>query len=73
MSNKNPCMDCQHKGCGNHANCDKYMEFFNELQRQGERRRQETEARRYTIEEIMKVKHNRSGISFRKYRPKGGG
>ena len=36
---KNPCFGCAKAGCGNHANCEKYMAFFNENRERNEEHR----------------------------------
>ena len=34
-----PCKDCEHKGCGNHANCEGYLKYAEENRREKERER----------------------------------
>lgn len=33
---KNPCVGCEKRGCGNHANCKEYMDFYHDNRKRGE-------------------------------------
>ena len=35
---RNPCFSCEMQGCGNHANCERYMSFYNHNRKIGEER-----------------------------------
>lgn len=33
IHNSAPCRDCPDKGCGNHSNCEKYKEWYEEWEK----------------------------------------
>ena len=71
MSNKNPCIGCPNAGCGNHANCEKYMEYFNANRERGKVKVQKSTIASYTRDSITDVVcHRRKPILWRKYTAK---
>lgn len=56
---KNPCINCADRGCGNHANCEKYMEFFNENRKAGEQRARGNPAEAFQIKTGERIKKRR--------------
>ena len=71
MSNKNPCIGCPNAGCGNHANCEAYMEYFNTNREIGKTKVQKSALQSYTRDSINDVKrHRKKPIIWRKYTAK---
>lgn len=69
---KNPCIGCPDNGCGNHANCDRYMKFYVENQHYNEEKhRTVAPLAVYSHDKFEKIK-NGTRTTMKKYRPKEG-
>ena len=68
MSNKNPCIGCPNAGCGNHANCEAYMEYFRANRERDKLKVQQSDIASYTMAAIRDVsRHRKKPILWRKY------
>ncbi len=78
MKRDNPCYTCPDNGhgtgtgCGKHANCDRYMQFWKENQHYNEERhRTVAPLAVYTHDKFDKIKGG-TRETMKKYRPKEG-
>ena len=71
MNRDNPCWDCPNSraGCGNHANCDRYLAYHQKSIELSEERQKRAILNDYTTREVEKSKTGRSAIN--RYRSKG--
>ena len=53
---KNPCFGCPETGCGNHSQCEKYMDFFNRLRELDAQKQREMKVCDYTYDAIQSSK-----------------
>lgn len=73
MKRKNPCWGCESSlgGCGRHAQCERYLAFFNKGRELSAKRELANEISGYTMREIDKARVRGCQDTFRKYRNTG--
>lgn len=66
----NPCMGCPEAGCGKHAECEKYLEYYQKNRERYEYNRVRANLDDYTVKAIRRNKAGTRSTASR-YRPKG--
>lgn len=63
---KAPCLECEHAGCGRHAECEKYQAYDKQRKAINEKRQQEAMVDAYVTDGVYRAK--RSSLRYRKAR-----
>lgn len=53
---RSPCRDCPKKGCGNHANCEQYLEFQEQRKFERKKKFDDLMVDGYMVDSVMQSK-----------------
>lgn len=69
MKHDNPCFDCPESGCGRHAECEQYLEYYNRCKDRNKQKLENSQLNDYTRNAILRHKSGLHSTASR-YRPK---